>query len=102
MSGKYGFGIDLSKIPPEPEPRQRTDSGSLDRAVRAANNLGFFDREPTKRLKTGPKRREPQDKVSIPGPKRVTDEFREFCRQRDFTLWEGLELLLSQMKGRGS
>lgn len=103
MSGKYGFGggIDLPKTTPEPKPRPKVDGNSLSEAVKAGENLGFVSREPTTRLKPGPKRREPQDKVSIPGPKRVVDDFRAFCSTRNLTLWQGLELLLEEQKGRG-
>ena len=103
MSGKYGFGggIDLPTSTPAPRPQPKTDTQALDRAVRAGNELGFVSREPSKRLRPGPKRKEPQDKVSIPGPTRVTDEFRAFCAARDLTLWQGLEMLMSEVKGRG-
>lgn len=102
MSGKYGFsgGIDLPKTAPAPRPRPEVDSDSLNEAVKAGANLGFVSREPTTRLKPGPKRKEAQDKVSIPGPKRVVDDFRAFCSTRDLTLWQGLELLLEEQKGR--
>ena len=98
MSGKYGFsgGIDLPKTTPTPRPRPKVDSGSLSEAVKAGADLGFVSREPTTRLKPGPKRKEAQDKVSIPGPKRVVDDFRAFCSTRDLTLWQGLELLLEE------
>ena len=69
--------------------------------MQAGNDMGFVSREPVQRVKPGPKRREPQDKVSVPGPKRVIDDFRAFCRARDLTLWQGLELLLEAQKGRG-
>jgi hypothetical protein len=103
MSGKYGFsgGIDLPKTTPEPKPRPKVDRSSLDEAVKAGADLGFVSREPTTRLKPGPKRKEPQDKVSIPGPMRVVDDFRAFCSTRDLTLWQGLELLLEEQRGRG-
>ncbi len=103
MSGKYGFGggIELPVTTPTPKRREPLDRQAVARAVEAGNELGFVSREPSKRLKPGPKRREPQDKVSIPGPKRVIDEFRSFCAEEDITLWQGLELLLSQKKGRG-
>lgn len=102
MIGKYGFsgGIDLPKTTPAPKPRPKVDGSSLSEAVRAGADLGFVNREPTTRLKPGPKRKEPQDKVSIPGPKRVVDDFRAFCSTRDLTLWQGLELLLEKQKGR--
>jgi len=104
MSGKYGFsgGIDLPKTTPSPKPRPKVDGSSLNDAVRAGADLGFVSREPTIRLKPGPKRKEPQDKISIPGPKRVVDNFRAFCSTRDVTLWQGLELLLEEQKGKGS
>lgn len=103
MSGKYGFsgGIDLPKTTPKPKPRPKVDGVSLSEAVKAGADLGFVSREPSTRLKPGPKRKEPQDKVSIPGPKRVVDDFRAFCSARNLTLWQGLELLLSQEEGRG-
>jgi len=104
MSGKYGFsgGINLPKTTPSPKPRPKVDGSSLNDAVKAGADLGFVSREPTTRLKPGPKRKEPQDKISIPGPKRIVDDFRAFCSTRDVTLWQGLELLLEEQKGKGS
>lgn len=103
MSGKYGFsgGIDLPKTTPSPKPRPKVDESSLTRAVKAGADIGFVSREPVQRLKPGPKRKEAQDKVSIPGPKRVVDDFRVFCSTRDLTLWQGLEMLLEEEKRKG-
>ena len=104
MSSKYGFGgggIDLPATTPESRPRQKVAPSEISQAVKAGNALGFVDREPSTRLKPGPKRKEAQDKVSIPGPKRVVDAFRTFCVERDLTLWQGLELLLTDQKNRG-
>lgn len=102
---KYGFssegGIDLPQNVPARPTRRKVDAESLTQAVQAGNEMGFVNRDPAQRSKPGPKRREPQDKVSIPGPKRVTEAFRTFCRERDLTLWEGLEFLLKDQKGRG-
>ena len=101
MSGKYGFsgGIDL---PAQGESAHRApvDRTVLKEAVRAGNELDFVDREALVRRKPGPKRTEPQDKGSIPGPKRVIDRYRNFCIEQDVTLWRGLELLLSEQQGR--
>lgn len=100
MSGKYGFGggIELPKME-TPKPRIAPDQGALKDAVQAGTMLGFVSREPTTaKRKPGPKRTEAQDKVSIPGPKRVIDQFRTFCAEQNVTLWEGLEMLL---QGRG-
>ncbi|WP_424930701.1 hypothetical protein [Amaricoccus tamworthensis] len=100
---KYGFGggIELPKPSESSKTRPKVEPGSVEKAVEAGKSLGFVSREGSTRLKPGPKRKEPQDKVSIPGPKRVVDEFRAFCRERDLTLWQGLELLLSE-KQNGS
>lgn len=95
---KYGFGggIDLPKPSEVSKTRPHVEPSSVNKAVEAGKTLGFVSRDASTRLKPGPKRKEPQDKVSIPGPKRVVDEFRAFCRERDLTLWQGLELLLSE------
>jgi hypothetical protein len=100
MSGKYGFGggIELPKTD-TPKPRIALDQGALKDAVEAGTTLGFVSREPSAKRRPGPKRTEAQDKVSIPGPKRVIDQFRAFCNEQNVTLWEGLELLL-QSRGR--
>ena len=100
---KYGFGggIELPKQDTPAKPRPKIATDQVEKAVQAGSELGFVNREPSTRLKPGPKRTEPQDKVSIPGPKRVVDDFRSFCRSRDLTLWQGLEYLLEAEKGRG-
>ena len=99
MSGKYGFSGTIN-LPTEGEPTHRApvDRTVLKEAIRAGNELGFVDRDPSARRKPGPKRTEPQDKVSIPGPKRIIDRYRDFCIERDVTLWRGLELLLSEQQ----
>lgn len=104
MSDKYGFtggGIELPEPKPKTKPKAHPKPPHIDQAVEAGNALGFVSREPVTRMKPGPKRTEPQDKVSIPGPKRVVDEFRAFCRAQNLTLWQGLEQLLEEQKGRG-
>lgn len=100
MSGKaskYGFGggIQLPKQEATP-PQPRQDAPDLSKALKAGNDLGFVNREPSTRLKPGPKRKEPQDKVSIPGPKRIIDRYRAYCAERNLTLWQGLEDLLDE------
>lgn len=101
---KYGFGGGGIALPtPDATPRQRPQIApqAVEKAVQAGAEQGFVNREPSARLKPGPKRKEPQDKVSIPGPKRVMDDFRAYCRSRNLTLWEGLERLMTAEKGRG-
>jgi hypothetical protein len=97
----FGGGIDLPKTTEAPKPRPKIEPSRVEEAIQAGADLGFVNREPSNRLKPGPRRTEPQDKVSIPGPKRVVDEFRSFCRGHNLTLWQGLEALLDAQKGRG-
>lgn len=100
-ASKYGFGggIQLPKMEAAP-PRQRQEAPDLSKALRAGNDLGFVSREPSNRRKPGPKRTEAQDKVSIPGPKRIIDRYRAHCAERNLTLWQGLEELLDVVDRR--
>lgn len=102
---KYGFGgeggIELPNKTQSLKQKRKIAPQAVEKAVQAGSDLGFVSREPSTKLKPGPKRKEPQDKVSIPGPKRVTDEFRAYCRSRNLTLWEGLQELMELQKGRG-
>lgn len=100
-ASKYGFGggIQLPKQEPTP-PRPRQEAPDLSRAIKAGNDLGFVNREPSTRRKPGPKRTEPQDKVSIPGPKRIIDRYRAYCTNHNLTLWQGLEALLDEAERR--
>ena len=104
MNNKYGFGggIELPKANAAPKVLPKADHSRLAEAVQAGDSLGFVDREPSGRRRPGPKRTEPQAKISIPGPKRVIDEFRGFCQEHDVTLWRGLELLLSDKNSGNS
>lgn len=100
---KYGFGgagIDLPKPSAPSSPRPKLESEAVERAVQAGSDLGFVNREPSNRLRPGPKRSEPQDKVSIPGPKRVIDDFRNYCRMHNLTLWQGLDQLMELERDR--
>jgi hypothetical protein len=101
-ASKYGFGgggIQLPKMEAAP-PRQRQEAPDLSKALKAGNDLGFVSREPSNRRKPGPKRTEAQDKVSIPGPKRIIDRYRAYCAERNLTLWQGLEDLLDEADRR--
>ncbi|WP_028031084.1 hypothetical protein [Gemmobacter nectariphilus] len=94
---KYGFGgiqipQDLTAAVSKKTDKEPVD---LHEALKAGEKLGFVRREPAQqRRKPGPRRTEPQDKVSIPGPKRVIDDFRDYCDAEGLTLWQGLEVLL--------
>jgi len=63
----------------------------------AGKKLGFVDRSPsrTKRRKTGPKQTEPQDRISLSGPKRVLDRLKARADEMDdAAYWEVIEYLL--------
>ena len=98
MAGKYGFGGGLNLPPQKVENAEadRPDIENVKRAVGEGEKLGYVRREGSKRLKPGPKRTEVQGKVSIPGPKRVIDDFRGYCSSNNLTLWQGLERLLEK------
>lgn len=100
-ASKYGFGggIQLPKQDPNP-PKPKQETPDLTKALKAGNDLGFVSREPSTRRKPGPRRTEPQDKVSIPGPKRVIDRYRAYCADQNLTLWQGLEALLDEVERR--
>lgn len=101
MSGKYGFGggIELP-APTPPKARVPIDRTTLQEAVEAGERLGFVAREPGSKRKPGPRRTEAQHKISIPGPKRVIDAFRDYCTAETLTLWQGLEQLLEGQEPR--
>jgi hypothetical protein len=98
MNDKYGFGggLDLPKLKKDTAKPRPSITPDIDAAVKAGNALGFVNRDPQTRAKPGPKRTELQDKVTVPGPKRVIDDFRSYCQANDLTLWQGLEKLLEQ------
>lgn len=103
MSGKYGFGGETERggldLPP-PRPRAAVEAAALTAAVAEGTRLGFVAREVQAKRKPGPRRQEAQDKISIPGPKRVIDAFRARCAAADLTLWQGLERLLAAQDAR--
>ena len=102
-ASKYGFGGGIQLPRQEPTPsRPRQETPDLSKALKAGDDPGFVNRGPSFRLKPGPKRTEPQDKVSIPGPKRIIDRYRACCPERNLTLWKGLEDLLDAAARRQS
>lgn len=80
--------------------RAPLDRTALDDALEAGRSLGFVPRDPQDRgrgtlaRRPGPRRKEEQDRLSVAGPRRVTDAFRTFCTRLALTHWEGLERLM--------
>lgn len=85
--------------------RRPIDRNALDEALEAGRFLGFVAREPAmsdmehRKRKPGRRRREPQDRLSVPGPRRVTQAFRSYCTAHSLTHWEALERLMDASSG---
>lgn len=100
----YGFGKtptqDLKvELPTRPKKEQTSVSkADIARLAKAAEQTGYVDRSPTKRRKPGPKQREEQDRIMMTGPKRVLQEFRQLCDDKEQSYWEGLEDLMVAFK----
>lgn len=107
---KYGFcdgtelpAVKLSK-PKRKKPKSEPEvvakisqaSEELDFKRRSVGQNKTSDRQPRK---PGPKPTELQDKLTISGPKRIFDEFRDYCDEQELqALWQGLEVLLETRK----
>ena len=97
----YGFGGGGIALPEAQAQRTRVDTDALGRAAEAGRALGFEPRDAAVRRKPGPKRREPQVKMSIAGPARVLDSFRAYCDAHGLTQREGIERLMREADGVG-
>ena len=92
-------GIVLPQLPAA-RPRAAPDRTALDDALEAGRSLGFVPRDPQDRLaagtrrRPGPRRREEQDRLTVAGPRRVTDAFRTLCSRLAMTHWEMLDRLM--------
>lgn len=97
---KYGFNdmtdaVKLPSLTPQRKPEPATD---LAKVRQTGVELGFVSRDAAPvRRKSGPKRTEPQDRITIAGPKRVMDRLKAYCDQRGgISYHEALEALLDQ------
>lgn len=97
---KYGFNdkTDAVKLPSQAAQRKPEPAPDFARIRQTGAELGFVPRDAAPaRRKTGPKRTEPQDRVTITGPKRVLDRLKAYCDQRGgISYHEALEILLDQ------
>lgn len=80
--------------------KPRPDASTIRQVAIVGQSQGFLSREPTNPDKvirpTGRRpAKEPQSQVSIKGPQRVINAFKNLCNDEDVTSWEGLELLLN-------
>jgi len=88
----YGFNDDKVTLP-TPAKRQ-PESGNIEEALKAGKDLGFVDRSTNTKRKPGRRQTEPQDKITLTGPKRILEQFQALCDREDATYWQGLEILL--------
>ena len=99
---KYGLDGDLSALtlPKQKQTRPKPEPETLARAKAEAKNQGFEDRSPQpegarKAHKPGRKSTEPQDMLTIRGPERVLDRFRDYCQSHP-SYWQAIEELLEK------
>lgn len=92
----YGFGDTKSPISLPTQPaRKEKPTEALVQALDAGKKLGFVSREGQGRRKPGPKRKEPQSKLTLTGPKRVLDRLQARCdAMGGVAYWEAIETLL--------
>jgi hypothetical protein len=101
----YGFdnnsapALDAVKLP-TPKPREAAPvAAPAPQVLQAAAELGFVSREVSARRKPGPKRKEPQDKITVTGPKRVMDRLKAYCdRIGGVSYCDGIEALLDDLE----
>ena len=87
--------LDLTGI--QHTPKVKASSDNATELAKAGEQLGYVNRDPVKARRPGPKRKEPQDKLTINGPARVIQAFRALGEPNE-ALWETLEKLVNQAK----
>ena len=69
-------------------------AGDIARALQAGQELGFVSRDSVARRKPGPKSKEPHDRLTVTGPKRVIDRLKAYSDGAGLTYCEAIEALL--------
>ncbi len=96
----YGFDKPLESVKlPQPTAPKQPEPANMASVLQAGSSLGFVSREASPRRKTGPKRTEPQDKITIAGPKRIIDRLKAYCdREGGITYHAAIEALLDTVE----
>ena len=100
----YGFAKsdNTIRLPPKGDTKIETRT-NIEQIARAGQALGFVSREKTAGRKPGPKRTEPQGKLTLTGPKRVLERLQARCDvMGNVPYWKAIEHLLDETKGAGS
>ena len=86
------------KLPPvRQKPAENPAAAStMAHVLQAGAELGFVSRDTTDRRRPGPKRKEPQDRISIAGPKRILDHLKAYCDREGVSYCEAIETLLNK------
>lgn len=92
----YGFGDNDSAITlPKSIEKKATRPVNVIDVAEAGKKLGFVSREGQGRRKPGPKRAEPQSKLTLTGPERVLKRFQAYCDESGgVAYWQAIENLL--------
>lgn len=94
------YGFDKAAEPlklPQQAPAKAPEPTNLAGVLQAGSALGFVTRDGAARRKTGPKRTEPQDKITIAGPKRIIDRLKAYCdREGGLSYHAAIEALLDE------
>jgi hypothetical protein len=103
----YGFDktMDTVRLPKlrENPPQKPATAPTMAPVLQAAQELGFVSREVSTRRKPGPKRTEPQDKITVTGPKRVMDRLKAYCdRMGGVSYCDGIQALLDDAEKSGT
>lgn len=85
---------------PTPKAREAAPlAAPMPQVLQAAAELGFVSRDVVARRKPGPKRKEPQDKITVTGPKRIMDRLKAYCDSKGGVSYcDGIEALLDAVQ----
>lgn len=92
----YGFDTNEEAIKlPVKTKKLVAKPASIAEAAEAGKVLGFVQRDGQIGRKSGPKRTEPQGKVTLTGPQRVISRLQRYCdEQGGVAYWKALEQLM--------
>ncbi len=101
----YGFGdkTDPIKLPVgQGASKSKASKDEIEQAAAAGRELGFVSRQATSKRKPGPKRTEPQGKVTLTGPQRIIDRLQARCDALGgVPYWQAIEAMLDNTEEQG-
>ncbi|MCV6574508.1 MAG: hypothetical protein OIF58_02135 [Cohaesibacter sp.] len=100
----YGFNkpelpADPSITLPAPKAGRKSNKQAVAKALDAGKKLGFVSRETRSRRRPGPKRTEPQGKLTLTGPQRVIERLQAYADDLGgVPYWQAIEKLLDDQQ----